>query len=193
MLILSLLLIACKEDKKALKGSLKNTVGYVEFTAFKASVLDKISSNKKTYQNSQQLLSENHQKLSEKFMALDSRLLALRSKQQESSEFIVMLEKHTKAINKQQQSLSERLKEYASTKKSKQKKTKALQRFPFSLSSIAIWGNHYVVYMKVKGEYIPLRINDSLGNWQLTTIDYAMKRVVFKHIKTKQSIMRKLP
>lgn len=191
-LVLLLLLISCKGSDKTLEESKANTVGYDEFKTFKVSVLGEISNNKEVYQANNKSFSENYKLLLDDVIELDSHLLALKNRQQEGDESLAKLEKNIKAVNIQQQSLSEKVEKYTATKNEKKKKVKASHGFPFSLSSIAIWGNHYVIYMKAKEQYVPIRINDSLGDWRLIEIDYAMKRVIFKNVKTKKSIVRKL-
>lgn len=193
VLALSFLLISCKGDDQALEKAQEDIIGYDEFNEFKALVLSEIASNKEAYQDSHKALSENYQQLSNNLVALDKNLFELQNRHQEKNASFIQLEKDLNTINRQQQSLSERLNNYLSTKKQKQKKATALQQFPYSLSSIAIWNNRYVVYMKGQGQYLPVRINDTLGHWRLTEINYDSKRVVFQQGKTKQSIVRTLP
>lgn len=192
VVVLPLLLIGCGDDK-ALTDNAVHTVDYAEFHAFKTSMSEQMSSHQTALENRQRAFSATYQELSEHLIELDKQLSVLSDAHQKSSERLVILDANVKAMKGAQQSLATTVTRYTATKTAQKKKAKALRRFPFSLSSIAIWGDHYLIYMVSGEEYVPMRLNDMLGDWCLTDIDYAMKRVVFKHRKTKQSIVRKLP
>lgn len=185
--------MSCKMSDKELEGMSENYVDYIEFNAFKTSILGEISKSKEEDRISKGALAERYQKLEEESTVFSDHLLALKNKQQDKYASIVKLEKDVAVISEQNKSLSKLIEKNVSIKKKKKKTAKALNRFPFSFSSIAVWGDHYVVYMKEKGKHFPLRINDMLGDWRLVGIDYDVGRVVFKHSRTKKTIERKLP